>query len=122
MAESAPTHHSFLQVDLPGVGFALFGATTSFKTATSPTEGGRNYCFVHAPDGGAPWPIEDIYAIDAEGGNVRALTNDGHSHDPPGRPTQSVCFLSMIRRCKQLRPYPNKDQKQYESINRSSYM
>ncbi len=42
--------------------------------------------FIHAPDGGAPWPVEDIYSMDADGANVKALTNDGHSHDPSWSP------------------------------------
>ena len=42
--------------------------------------------FTHAPDGGPPWPVEDIYAMDAHGTNVRALTHDGHSHNPASSP------------------------------------
>jgi Tol biopolymer transport system component len=42
--------------------------------------------FTHAPEGGPPWPIEDIYAMEADGANVRALTRDGHSHNPAWSP------------------------------------
>ncbi len=50
--------------------------------------------FVHAPDGSGPWPVEDIYSMDADGGNVRALTNDGHSHDPAWPPdAKRVLFI-----------------------------
>ena len=38
--------------------------------------------FEHAPDGGDPRPTLDIYSVNADGTGLRALTNDGHSHDP----------------------------------------
>ena len=45
--------------------------------------------YTHAPDASAPWPVNDIYSMAADGGNVKALTNDGHSHNavwsPDGR-------------------------------------
>ncbi len=50
--------------------------------------------FTHAPEGGPPWPIEDIYAMDADGKNVRALTHDGHSHDATWSPDgQHVLYV-----------------------------
>jgi TolB protein len=42
--------------------------------------------FTHAPDGGPFLPIEDIYTMADDGTNVRALTSDGHSHDPAWSP------------------------------------
>jgi Tol biopolymer transport system component len=42
--------------------------------------------FVHAPNGGPPWPVEDIYTMDAGGRNVKALTHDGHSSNPAWSP------------------------------------
>lgn len=68
--------------------------------------------FTHAPDGGPPWPVEDIYAMDADGSNVRALTSDGHSHDPAWSPDgRHILFVhdSALRRPTQ------KEQKQFES-------
>jgi Tol biopolymer transport system component len=42
--------------------------------------------YTHAPDGGAHWPVEDVYLMSADGTTVKALTNDGHSHDPVWSP------------------------------------
>ena len=42
--------------------------------------------FTPAPDGAPPWPVEDVYTMADDGTNVRALTNDGHSHDPAWSP------------------------------------
>lgn len=42
--------------------------------------------FTHAPEGRPPWPVEDVYVMDADGANVRALTHDGHSHDATWSP------------------------------------
>lgn len=45
--------------------------------------------YTRAPDGGPPWPVQDIYTVRADGTGVRALTSDGHSHhaswSPDGR-------------------------------------
>jgi TolB protein len=42
--------------------------------------------YEHAPNGGPPWPVTDIYSMSADGRNVKALTNDGHSHNPSWSP------------------------------------
>jgi Tol biopolymer transport system component len=42
--------------------------------------------YTHAPDGGPPWPAQDIYAIRADGSAEQALTRDGHSHHPSWSP------------------------------------
>ena len=42
--------------------------------------------YMHAPEGSAPWPITDVYSISGDGKNMRALTQDGHSHDPAWSP------------------------------------
>ncbi len=42
--------------------------------------------YTHAPDGGDPWPVNDIYSIGADGSNRKILTHDGHSHDPSWSP------------------------------------
>jgi dipeptidyl aminopeptidase/acylaminoacyl peptidase len=39
-----------------------------------------------APDGGPPWPVQDICAVRANGGLPQKLTRDGHSHDPSWSP------------------------------------
>jgi Tol biopolymer transport system component len=69
--------------------------------------------FIHAPDGGPPWPVEDVYAMDADGTNVRAMTNDGHSHHPVWSPDgKRVLFVHDSS----LETQPaSREQKQYES-------
>jgi Tol biopolymer transport system component len=68
--------------------------------------------FTHAPDGGPPWPVEDIYAMDADGSNVRALTSDGHSHDPAWSPDgRHILFVHDSA----LRTPAHKEDKQFES-------
>jgi Tol biopolymer transport system component len=46
-----------------------------------PSASAQQIVFTHAPNGGPPWPVEDVYSMDADGSGVKALTNDGHSHD-----------------------------------------
>ncbi len=41
--------------------------------------------YTHAPDGSDPWPVTDIYSITGKS-LVKALTNDGHSHNPTWSP------------------------------------
>jgi Tol biopolymer transport system component len=69
--------------------------------------------FIHAPDGGPPWPVQDVYAMDADGTNVRALTNDGHSHHPVWSPN-GKWLLFVHDSSLQTEPAPRED-KQYES-------
>ncbi len=38
--------------------------------------------FDHSADDSHPYPTIDIYSVNADGTQLRALTNDGHSHDP----------------------------------------
>jgi Tol biopolymer transport system component len=66
---------------IPALAF-LETATPFQMIAQTPRQEPGTIVFVHAPDGGAPWPVEDIYSIDRDGTNVKALTNDGHSHGP----------------------------------------
>lgn len=50
--------------------------------------------FTRAPDATAPWPNTDIYAMNADGTGVRALTRDGHSHHPNWSPDgRRVLFI-----------------------------
>ena len=46
-----------------------------------PSAWGQQIVFTHAPNDGPPWPVEDVYSMNADGSGVKALTNDGHSHD-----------------------------------------
>lgn len=78
----------------PVSALALFGTTTSVQITGAQQRNAGAIVFIHAPDGGAPWPVEDVYAMDADGTNVRALTNDGHSHGPVWSPDgQRVLFI-----------------------------
>lgn len=45
-----------------------------------PTASAQQILFTHAPNDGPPWPVEDVYSMNADGSGVKALTNDGHSH------------------------------------------
>src|SRR5579864_2825224 len=42
--------------------------------------------YMRAPEGSAGWPVTDIYSMAGDGSNVKALTNDGHSHTPAWSP------------------------------------
>jgi len=87
-------------------------ATVFHPIAMAQQEGGGTIVFTHAPDGGPPWPVEDIYAMDADGSNVRALTRDGHSHDPAwSSDGRHVLFVhdSVLQRP------AHKEDKQFES-------
>ncbi len=39
-----------------------------------------------APEGGPPWPVQDICAVRTSGSAPRLLTRDGHSHNPSWSP------------------------------------
>jgi Tol biopolymer transport system component len=66
---------------------AILEATTPFLSPAQGTkQSAGTIVFIHAPDGGAPWPVEDVYSMDADGTNVKALTDDGHSHTPAWSP------------------------------------
>ena len=53
--------------------------------------------FTHAPDGGPPWPVEDIYSMSGNGTHRKALTNDGHSHDPAWSPDgRRIVFINQF--------------------------
>lgn len=71
--------------------------------------------FVHAPDGGPPWPVEDIYTMDAGGRNVKALTNDGHSSNPSWSP-DGKRILFVHDAALQTKP-AYKEEKRYESYH-----
>ena len=53
--------------------------------ASQPQDAGT-IVYTHAPNGSAPWPVTDIYSVSGDGRNIKALTNDGHSHDPAWSP------------------------------------
>jgi Tol biopolymer transport system component len=60
---------------------ALVGAIASARPER-PSEHTDIIVYEHAPDALAPWPVLDIYLLDAQGTKSHALTNDGHSHNP----------------------------------------
>lgn len=50
--------------------------------------------YTHAPDGGPPWPVQDIYTVRTDGSAERALTSDGHSHHPNWSPDgKRIAFI-----------------------------
>ncbi len=52
------------------------------------------FAYERAPDALAPWPVLDIYLLDTEGRKLRALTNDGYSHNPSWSPDgQRILFI-----------------------------
>ena len=51
-----------------------------------------------APAGGPPWPVQDVYAIRANGAAPQNLTGDGHSHDPSWSPDgKRILFIHDAR-------------------------
>jgi Tol biopolymer transport system component len=46
-----------------------------------PPASAQQILFTHAPNDGPPWPVEDVYSMNADGSGVKALTSDGLSHD-----------------------------------------
>jgi Tol biopolymer transport system component len=65
----------------------LLGTTALFQPfASAQQHSVGTIVYTHAPDGSAPWPVTDIYSMGADGSNVKALTNDGHSHSPAWSP------------------------------------
>ena len=96
----------------------LFSVRLFFVTAvSSPIAAQRQteteIVFVHAPDGGAPWPVEDIYIMDAESRNVKSLTNDGHSHNPAWSPDGKR--LLFVHDSELHSEKPSREEKQFES-------
>ena len=62
------------------IGFVMSGG------ASSPPKLTGRIVFEHAPGNSAPWPTLDIYSVDADGSRLKALTHDGHSHNPGWSP------------------------------------
>jgi Tol biopolymer transport system component len=66
---------------------ALLAIAVSFSpVAWSQRPSVGTIVYAHAPGGSAPWPVEDIYSIGADGSHEKALTKDGHSHNPSWSP------------------------------------
>ncbi len=55
-------------------------------TASGQGQQGETIVFTHAPDGGPPLPVEDIYSMSGDGTQLKALTNDGRSYGPAWSP------------------------------------
>jgi Tol biopolymer transport system component len=47
---------------------------------------GGTVIFERVPENSGPWPTIDIYSMNADGTDDRALTHDGHSHSPSWSP------------------------------------
>ena len=85
---------------IPVLAFLEIGSTPFQAAAQRHRQSTGTIVFIHAPDDGAPWPVEDIYSMDADGTNVKALTNDGHSHTPAWSPDgRRILFIhdSILR-------------------------
>jgi Tol biopolymer transport system component len=66
---------------------AVLGIATSLSPAAlAQQQSVGTIVYMHAPDGSPPWPVTDIYSINTDGSNVKALTRDGHSHNPSWSP------------------------------------
>ena len=63
-------------------------------TAWGQRQEGETIVFTHPPDGGPPWPVEDIYSMSGDGTHLKALTNDGHRHDPAWSPDGKTFAIS----------------------------
>jgi Tol biopolymer transport system component len=53
---------------------------------TAPQAGVGTIVYERVPENSGPWPTIDIYSINEDGSNERALTQDGHSHAPSWSP------------------------------------
>jgi TolB protein len=54
--------------------------------ASGQQHGAGTIVYDHAPDGSPPWPVTDVYSMAVDGRSVKALTHDGHSHNPSWSP------------------------------------
>jgi Tol biopolymer transport system component len=77
------------------LGMVAMGITASFPAlAQAQPQGAPILVYDHVPDGGPPWPVTDVYTMSADGSNSKALTNDGHSHNPTWSPDgQRILFV-----------------------------
>ena len=106
---------SFHRIFLISV-FAFLEMAAPFQTiAQTARQIAGTILFVHAPDGSSPWPVEDIYSMDLDGTNIKALTNDGHSHNPAWSP-DGRRILFVHDSALQTKP-AYKEQKEFESYH-----
>jgi Tol biopolymer transport system component len=56
------------------------------KLKVVPRSSGGTIAYERAPEDSGPWPTIDIYSVNEDGTNDRALTHDGHSHSPSWSP------------------------------------
>jgi Tol biopolymer transport system component len=71
--------------------------------------------YMYAPDGSGPWPIQDIGSMNDDGSNVKALTNDGHSHNPIWSPDGR--HILFIHDSALTNPPPYREAKGFESYH-----
>jgi len=58
--------------------------TRRLRTVQQPGDG--TIVYERVPENSGPWPTIDIYSMNADGSDDRALTHDGHSHSPSWSP------------------------------------
>lgn len=50
--------------------------------------------YTRAPEGGSPWPVQDVYTVRMDGSAPQGLTTDGHSHNPSWSPdARRILFI-----------------------------
>jgi Tol biopolymer transport system component len=93
----------------------FLGLAATFQATATAQQRTGTIVYTHAPDAGVPWPVQDIYSMDANGANVKALTNDGHSHNPAWSPDgRRVLFVHDSA----LETKPaNRERKEFESYH-----
>jgi Tol biopolymer transport system component len=92
---------------------AIAASFSAVVLAQRPSQG--TIAFEHSPDESAPWPVTDIYSISADGSDEKALTNDGHSHNPTWSPDGRHILFVHDSTLSTKPPY--REQKEFESYH-----
>jgi Tol biopolymer transport system component len=90
---------------------AMTGLIESFASGQQHAIG--TIVYEHAPNGSPHWPVTDIYSMAGDGRSVKALTNDGHSHNPSWSP-DGRRILFVHDSTLEMKP-PYREQKGFES-------
>jgi Tol biopolymer transport system component len=88
---STPGYKAWEPTEYNGRHYFNVGNPGAVVILLQPVAGGQQHgvgtiVYEHAPNGSPPWPVTDIYSMSGDGRNVKALTNDGHSHNPSWSP------------------------------------
>jgi Tol biopolymer transport system component len=71
---------------------AVLGMSVSLGAQAE--QAGEKIVYNSAPEGSPPWPQEDIYSVNADGSDEKALTSDHHSHNPALSPDgKTILFI-----------------------------